>query len=194
MTTQSASRLEGEYLSSDSDTKAIRPSSPRSVNRVNRHSRTHSSARSRSRSPYRAPRGEKRPREDDHKPSRHDTRTFKVRYEDEKTSRHNSHDNHKSKRSRTYSPSRSRSRSRSPFRHNKEPESPPPQDSQKTQSVSAQNQKSDGVPQLEINAKPMEQTKDRSAAESVKQRCAALHIRSSLTKFCLALVLIPVSP
>lgn len=170
MTTKPAGRFESEYPSSDSDTKAIKPSSPRHVSRVNGHFRTHSSPRSRSRSPYRAPRGEKRVREDDHKPPRHDSRTFKVRYEDERKSRYHSHEDRKSKRSRTYSPSRSRSRSRSPFRHKREPNVASVEDSKSTQSVSTQNQKSDGVPHLEINAKPVEQNEETLGVEGAKQR------------------------
>lgn len=170
MTTLSASHLEGEYLSSDSDTKATRPSPPRNDYRVNRHSRTHSSARSRSRSPYRDPRGEKRRREDEYRPARHDPRTFKVRYEENRNSKFNSHGDRKSKRSRTYSPSRSRSRSRSPFRHKRGPGAHPTEEPQKLQSVSTQDQKSDGVPQVEINAKTVDQALETPTTEDKNQR------------------------
>ncbi|KAK5947865.1 U4/U6 small nuclear ribonucleoprotein prp4 [Knufia fluminis] len=178
MHSRSASRSEGEYLSSDSEKKkAIRPSSYRSDHRVNRHSRTHSSARSRhspsrSRSPYRAPRGEKRHREDEHRSSKHDPRTFTVRYEDDRRSAYHSHGDHKSKRSRTYSPSRSRSRS--PYRHNREPEKAQVEDMRniKSQSVSTQDQKSDGVPQLETHAKTVKQNHEQPVSNDINQEYA----------------------
>lgn len=177
MTTLPAGRLETEYLSSDSDTKANKPSSPRRVSRVNGHSRTHSSPRLRSRSPYRAPRGEKRLREEDRKPSRHDPRTFKVRYEVERESRYHQHEDRKPKRPRTYSPSRSRSRSRSrsPYRHNKDSDLPLPEDHTSTQSVSTRDRKSDGVPLLGTNAKSLEQTAEGSLAEDTKSMYVTSH-------------------
>lgn len=184
MTTQAAGRPETEYLSSDSDTKATKPSSSRHNSRVNGQSRTYSAPRSRSRSPYRASRGEKRVREDDHRPPRHDLRTFKVKYEDERRSRYHPHEDRKSKRQRTCSSSRSRSRSRSPFRHKKEEDHPSTGDTKTTQSVSTQDQDSDGVPRLEISAKVVEQNEEQAVSEGTKQRFAAFHSRIARTNVC----------
>ena len=122
MASRSPSRSEGEVLSSDSEAKANTSRSSHNDTKVNRPTRPYLApysppakrrrSRSRSRSPYRAPRGEKRRREDEH--PRHDPRTFHVKYEDERPDhrRHGSHDHRESKRSRTHS----RSRSRSPYR------------------------------------------------------------------------------
>lgn len=181
MHSPSASRSEGEYLSSDSEKKATKPPSYRGDHRVNRHSRNHSSAPSRhslsrSRSPYRLLRGEKRRREDDHRPLRHDSRTFKVRYEDDRPPDYHSHGHRKSKRSRTYSPSRSRSRSRSrsPYRHHRDNERPEADimGKNKTQSVSTRNQKSDGVPQRETNAKTVKQNQEQPVSNAIAQEYA----------------------
>ena len=168
MRSRSTSRSEGEYLSSDPETKATKPPTHRNDYRVNRHARHHSSARprrsrSRSRSPYRAARGEKRRREDDHRPSKNDPRTFTVRYEDDRNSGYHSHGDRKSKRSRTFSPSRSRSRS--PFRHDKIAEKVE-EETQNKQLVSTQDQRSDGVLQVENVAKPVEQSQN---AQNLKQ-------------------------
>ncbi|KAJ9615606.1 U4/U6 small nuclear ribonucleoprotein prp4 [Cladophialophora chaetospira] len=126
MASRSPSRSEGELLSSDSEAKAKTIPSFRNNTKVDRHPRPSPipysapsrSRRSRSRSPYRAPRGEKRQRDQIHSrnQSHNDPRTFAVRYEDDghAHSRPGSHDERRSKRSRTYS--RSRSRSRSPYR------------------------------------------------------------------------------
>ncbi|KAL6246986.1 U4/U6 small nuclear ribonucleoprotein prp4 [Rhinocladiella similis] len=122
MASRSSSHSDGEVFSSDSEAKAkIIPSSLNN-SKVDRHTRPYStttprSRRSRSRSPYRAPRGEKRPRDYDSPGNRsgNDPRTFSVRYdEDRGHRRHISYEERGSKRSRTYS--RSRSRSRSPYR------------------------------------------------------------------------------
>jgi len=179
MHSPSASRSEGEYLSSDSEKKATKPPSYRSDPRVNRHSRNLSSApsrhsHSRSRSPYRPLRGEKRRREDDHRSLRHDSRTFKVRYEDDRPPDYLSHGHRKSKRSRTYSPSRSRSRSRSPYRHDRDNERPEADTmgKKKTQSVSTRNQKSDGVPQPKTNAKTVKQNQEQPVSNAIAQEYA----------------------
>ena len=90
MTSRSRSQSEGEILSSDSE-KAKSTQSHNST-RIDRPTRPHVSAarsplsrsyRSRSRSPYRAQRGEKRRRDERHSRngSRHDPRQFAVRYE-----------------------------------------------------------------------------------------------------------------
>ncbi|KIW65436.1 hypothetical protein PV04_07697 [Phialophora macrospora] len=130
MASRSASRSEGELLSSDSEAKAKTVPSFRDNSKVDRHTRPSSipysaasrPRRSRSRSPYRAPRGGKRPRDHDHSRNRshHDARTFAGRYEDDLRShhRHDPHDERRAKRSRTYS--RSRSRSRSPYRRSRQ--------------------------------------------------------------------------
>lgn len=162
MRSRSTSRSEGEYLSSDPETQATKPPTHRNDYRVNRHARHYSSARprrsrSRSRSPYRASRGEKRRREDDHRPSKNDPRTFTVRYEDNRNSGIHSHGDRTSKRSRTFSPSRSRSRS--PFRHDKVPDKVE-EETQNKQLVSTHDQRSDGVPQIEDIAKPVEQSQN----------------------------------
>jgi len=179
MHSPSPSRSEGEYLSSDSEKKATKPLSYRSDHRVNRHSRTHTSApsrhsRSRSRSPYRAPKGEKRRREDDHRPAKHGSRTFKVRYEDDRRSNYHSHGDRSSKRSRTYSPSRSRSRSRSPYRHHRDNDKAEADTmgKNKTQSVSTRDQKSDGVPQPETIAKTVKQTQEQPVSNAAGQEYA----------------------
>ena len=134
MASRSPSRSEGELLSSDSEAKANTHRSSQRDTKVDRHTRpalatytpsarrrNRSPSRSRSRSPYRAPRGEKRRRDDDHVRDRprDDPRTFQVRYEDERPSnrRHESYEHRESKRSRTYL----RSRSRSPYRHARGP-------------------------------------------------------------------------
>ena len=126
MASRASSRSEGEYLSSDSDAKAKTIPSSRNNSKVDRltrpssipYSAAYRSHRPRSRSPYRAPRGEKRPRDHDHSRNRshHDPRTFAVRYEDDAHShrRHGSYDERNPKRSRASS--RSRTRSRSPYR------------------------------------------------------------------------------
>ncbi|OAL36103.1 hypothetical protein AYO20_04517 [Fonsecaea nubica] len=127
MGSRSPSQSEGEILTSDSEAKAKNIPSFRNNSKIDRRARpssipysaTSRSHRSRSRSPYRASRGEKRPRDYDHARNRshHDTRSFAVRYEDDafRHRRHESYERH-SKRSRT---SRSRSRSRSPYRHSR---------------------------------------------------------------------------
>ncbi|KIW97481.1 uncharacterized protein Z519_01065 [Cladophialophora bantiana CBS 173.52] len=132
MGSRSPSQSEGEILTSDSESKAKSIPSFQSNSKVDRRSRpssipysaTSRSHRSRSRSPYRAPKGEKRPRDYDHSKNRshNDTRTFAVRYEDGTYPhrRHGSYEERGSKRSRTYS--RSRSRSRSPYRHSRRKE------------------------------------------------------------------------
>jgi serine/threonine-protein kinase PRP4 len=128
MASRSPSRSDGEVLSSDSEAKANTSRSSRNDTKVDRPTRlypvpnspTTRDRRSRSRSPYRASRGEKRRREDnvERNRPRQDPRTFHVRYEDDRDdrSRYSSHDRHDSKRLRL-SRSRSRSRSRSPYRH-----------------------------------------------------------------------------
>ncbi|KIX03030.1 uncharacterized protein Z518_06580 [Rhinocladiella mackenziei CBS 650.93] len=129
MASRSPSHSEGEILSSDSEAKAKSIPSSYNNSKVDRHTRpypvSHSatprSHRSRSRSPYRAPRGEKRPRDYDHSRGRsvNDSRTFAVRYEDDRYGhrRYGSYEERGPKKSRTYS--RSRSRSRSPYRHSR---------------------------------------------------------------------------
>lgn len=132
MASHSASQSEGEVSSSDSESKAKSIPSSRNYSKVDRHPRPYQASqdsaprsnRSRSRSPYRAPRGEKRSRDSDHARGRsfNDSRTLPVRYEDN-AHRHrprNSYDSRSSKRARTYS--RSRSRSRSPYRHSRKPD------------------------------------------------------------------------
>lgn len=158
---RSSSRSEGEYLSSDTDSKATKPPSSRKDPEVDRRSRHYRSAqsrfsRSRSRSPYRPPRGEKRRREDDPRRPRHDPRTFNVRYEESSHSRPSSRGDQFSKRSRTYSPSRSRSRSRSPYRANKDVKPKAQIQKPASQSVSDQTFDSDALPR-EQNAKTIEQ-------------------------------------
>src|SRR5437763_2832631 len=148
MTSRSSSHSEGEIISSDSDKAKSLHS--RDGTSINRHTRPYASAprspaigsrrsRSRSRSPYRAPRGEKRRRDDGHviERGRADPRRFGVRYEDDigagRRRRGGSYEDldpghtkrnylyyddesdrrRHSKRPRT----RSRSRSRSPFRN-----------------------------------------------------------------------------
>lgn len=126
MASRSPSQSDGEVFSSDSEAKAKSIPSFHNNSKVDRHTRpystSHSTApranRSRSRSPYRAPRGEKRLRDYDHsrKRSDNDPRTFAVRYEDDRRHRgHGSYEQRGAKRSKRYS--RSRSRSRSPYRH-----------------------------------------------------------------------------
>ncbi|OAP63366.1 hypothetical protein AYL99_02593 [Fonsecaea erecta] len=127
MGSRSPSQSEGEILTSDSESKAKNIPSFRNNSKIDRrarpssisHNATSRSRRSRSRSPYRAPRGEKRPRDYDQarNKSHNDRRTFAVRYEEDayRHRRQGSHEERRSKRSRTYS--RSRSRSRSPYRH-----------------------------------------------------------------------------
>ena len=128
MTSRSPSQSEGEILSSDSETKAKTIPSFHNNSKIDRHTRTsttYSAAsrphRSRSRSPYRAARGEKRPRDHEHSrnSSHYETRTIAVRYEDEASSYRGrgSYDQRRSKRSRTYS--ESHSRSRSPYRRSR---------------------------------------------------------------------------
>ncbi|KIV79529.1 hypothetical protein, variant 1 [Exophiala sideris] len=129
MASRSPSQSEGEVISSDSEAKAKNIPSFHNNSKVDRHTRPYSTShgavprphRSRSRSPYRVPRGEKRPREHDHSRGKsiNDSRTFSVRYEDEryKHHRHGSYEERGAKRSRTYS--RSRSRSRSPYRRSR---------------------------------------------------------------------------
>ncbi|KAL9615888.1 MAG: hypothetical protein Q9160_009174 [Pyrenula sp. 1 TL-2023] len=151
MSSKDSVTSEGEIFSSDSE-KANRSLYSRNGNSIDRLSRPyHSSAprspalrpstrrnsRSRSRSPYRASRGEKRRRDDDYVSERHrpDSRRFNTKYEgrygDDKERRptykdldsvHSSRshlkyddDRHNRKRPRTLS----RSRSRSPFRHDR---------------------------------------------------------------------------
>ena len=162
-------------MSSDTETKAARPPSYHHDNRVNRHSRTHSHARSRSRSPYRASRGEKRRRDDGYRASRDDPRTFKVRYEDNGRARPDSYE-HKSKRSRTYSPSRSRSRS--PYRADKMLEKAESNgiSNSNAESVSTRDLKSDGVPHKEINAKTVKQNQISQALESAEHEYVAASI------------------
>ncbi|KIY03432.1 uncharacterized protein Z520_00123 [Fonsecaea multimorphosa CBS 102226] len=132
MGSRSPSQSEGEILTSDSEAKAKNIPSFRNNSKIDRRARpssipysaTSRSHRSRSRSPYRAPRGEKRPRDYNHSSNRshNDRRTFAVRYEDDaqRHRRHESHEERRSKRSRTYS--HSRSRSRSPYRHSRRKE------------------------------------------------------------------------
>ena len=122
MASRSTSRSEGEVLSSDSEAKANTSRSSRNDPRVDRHTRPIPAPRdrlSRSRSPYKASRGEKRRRDDEsaRDRTRPDPRTFHVRYEDDrhKDRRYDSRSRPDAKRPRTYS--RSRSRSRSPYRH-----------------------------------------------------------------------------
>jgi serine/threonine-protein kinase PRP4 len=130
MASRSASQSEGEVFSSDSESKAKSIPSSRNYSKVDRHTRPYqasrdavpSSNRSRSRSPYRASRGEKRSRDSDHARGRsfNDSRTLSVRHEDDSHYRHRhriSYEDRNTKRSRTYS--RSRSRSRSPYRHSR---------------------------------------------------------------------------
>ncbi|KAK5190179.1 U4/U6 small nuclear ribonucleoprotein prp4 [Exophiala xenobiotica] len=128
MASRSPSQSDGEVFSSDSEAKAKSIPSFHNNSKVDRHTRpystSHSTApgahRSRSRSPYRAPRAEKRPRDYDHSRNRPDNnpRTFGVRYEDDRRHRgHGSYEQRGAKRSKTYS--RSRSRSRSPYRHSR---------------------------------------------------------------------------
>ena len=129
MASRSPSQSEGEVNSSDSEAKAKTIPSSHNSSKVDRHTRPYSTShdatprshRSRSRSPYRVPRGEKRPREYDHSrgTSINDSRTFSVRYEDERYRHHRqgSYEERGAKRSRTYS--RSRSRSRSPYRRSR---------------------------------------------------------------------------
>lgn len=100
MTSRSTSSTpsEGEIVETDSEkaTTSLRTVNDNNVNPQSRHQvsisrspspvaspKTHRS-RTRSRSPYREPRGAKRPRDDDHYNDRprEDTRRFKVRYED----------------------------------------------------------------------------------------------------------------
>ncbi|KAJ4531303.1 U4/U6 small nuclear ribonucleoprotein prp4 [Exophiala dermatitidis] len=130
MASRSPSHSEGEILSSDSEAKAKNIPSFHNNSKVDRRTRPYSSShgpsrshRSRSRSPYRATRGEKRPRENDHYRGRsnNDSRTFSVRYESHRDSHHRrgSYEERSAKRSRTYSFSRSRSRSRSPYRQSR---------------------------------------------------------------------------
>ncbi|KIW10486.1 hypothetical protein PV08_11450 [Exophiala spinifera] len=129
MASRSSSHSDGEVSSSDSEAKAKIIPSSHSNSKVDRHTRPFSTAtprsrRSRSRSPYRAPRGEKRPRDYDSPTnrSRHDPRTFSVRYdEDRGHRRHMPYEERGSKRSRTYS--HSRSRSRSPYRRSRDKDS-----------------------------------------------------------------------
>jgi serine/threonine-protein kinase PRP4 len=114
-------------VSSDSEAKANTSRSSRNDTSVDRHTRLYPAPRSptardrpsRSRSPHRASRGEKRRRDDEHPRDRprQDPRTFHVRYEDDHhiQRRHDPYDRRDWKRPRTYS--RSRSRSRSPYRH-----------------------------------------------------------------------------
>ncbi|EXJ87790.1 CMGC/DYRK/PRP4 protein kinase [Capronia coronata CBS 617.96] len=128
MASRSPSQSEGEVLSSDSDTKAKNIPSSRNNSKIDRHTRPYFSShgpsrshRSRSRSPYRASRGEKRPRENDHYRGRpiNDVRISDVKHESGRYAhqRHDSYEDRGSKRYRTYS--RSRSRSRSPYRHSR---------------------------------------------------------------------------
>ncbi|KIW53097.1 hypothetical protein, variant [Exophiala xenobiotica] len=128
MASRSPSQSDGEVFSSDSEAKAKSIPSFHNNSKVDRHTRpystSHSTApranRSRSRSPYRAPRGEKRLRDFDHSRNRsnNDPRTFAVRYEDDRRRRgHGLYEEQGAKRSKTYS--RSRSRSRSPYRHSR---------------------------------------------------------------------------
>ncbi|KAK5046325.1 hypothetical protein LTR84_008469 [Exophiala bonariae] len=134
MASASISQSEGEVSSSDSESKAKSIPSSRNYSKVDRHTRPYQASqdsvprsnRSRSRSPYRAPRGEKRPRESDHArgSSFNDSRNRSLRHETD-AHRHrsrNSYDDRSSKRSRTYS--RSRSRSRSPYRHGRKEDGP----------------------------------------------------------------------
>ena len=146
MSSRESSHSERELsVHSDSNSKATTSLPSRNGTHVDRPSRPLYSAprgsrrsRSRSRSPYRAARGEKRRRDDDQERSKYDSRRFDVRYEDtrEDGRRHGqrsyeSHDNgdykrnhlryddredrpHSSKRPRT------RSRSRSPYRRDKD--------------------------------------------------------------------------
>ncbi|KAJ9619093.1 U4/U6 small nuclear ribonucleoprotein prp4 [Knufia peltigerae] len=125
MASRSLSHSDGEVSSTDSEAKAKIIPSSHNNSKVDRHTRPFSttaprSRRSRSRSPYRAPRGEKRPRDYDSPRNRprNDPRTFSVRYDEARGHRRNTtYEERGSKRSRTYS--RSRSRSRSPYRRAK---------------------------------------------------------------------------
>src|SRR5436190_7400091 len=94
MTSRSSSHSEGEIISSDSDKAKSLHS--RDGTSINRHTRPYASAprspaigsrrsRSRSRSPYRVSRGEKRRRDEDltNGKGRDDPRRFGVRYEED---------------------------------------------------------------------------------------------------------------
>ena len=157
MASRSSSHSEGEIISSDSEKAKSLHS--RNGTSIDRHTRPYASAprspatglrrsRSRSRSPYRAPRGEKRRRDEGRSSDRGrgDTRRFGVRYEDDVgRDRHRTRGSYEdldpghtkrsylyydddydrrrhSKRPRT----QSRSRSRSPFRLNQKPPSSTP--------------------------------------------------------------------
>ena len=141
MTSTPSTHSEGEIFTSDSE-KATQTLPSHNGISVDRHTRTNASSvrNSRSRSPYRAPRGDIRRRDDGHleKPQESDRRSQKFRHESDRylsdrsrggrpfvdsDLRHNKRSHHAyeyevdrrqpSKRPRT----RSRSRSRSPFRH-----------------------------------------------------------------------------
>ena len=147
-------------MSSDSETKANRPLSSKHDSRVNRHSRTQPRAhprysRSRSRSPYRAPRGEKRRRPDESRPHKDDTRTFRVKYEDESRDRDDYHGGRSAKRSREQSPRRSRSRS--PCRREKLVANGTEPDTSHTTSVNTQGVKRDAQSDDQTSAKTVEQ-------------------------------------
>lgn len=163
-------------MSSDNETKANKPYSSKHDSNVNRHSRTHSHARgrysrSRSRSPYRASRGEKRRRLDDSKPHKNDTRTFKVRYEDERRDTDDYRSGRSAKRSRTHSPSRSRSRS--PFRHEKAESNGavPSTNTTNTTSVSTQGVKRD------------EQSGGQTSAKTVKQNPFQSEVKADVVEY-----------
>jgi len=174
MASTPSSYSEGEIHSSDSD----KAKSPRSRNGYNVDPQTRLSAptprsptfrsarsRSRSRSPYRAPRGEKRRRDEEaaRDRGRYDSRRFDVRYEDDRYHRrkasdldtgyarrsHLSYDDehdrrYRSKRQRT----RSQSLSRSPPRHLRRHDPTIPSRDNHTSDGGDQRRGSDGVCRL----------------------------------------------